>query len=60
MGSASQADGISLVAPMLVGAPSAPVMGAEEDHGSTPARRTRATLRKVCLLWQIIVYSIYG
>ena len=50
MGSVSQADGISLVAPMLVGAPSAPVMGAEEDHGSTPARSTRAALRKVCLL----------
>ena len=50
MGSGSQADGISLVAPMLVGAPSAPVMGAEEDHGSTPARSTRAALRKVCLL----------
>ena len=49
MGSASQADGISLVAPMLVGAPSAPAMGAEEDHGSTLACSTRAALRKVCL-----------
>ena len=47
MGSVS---GISLVAPMPVGAPSAPVMGAEEDHGSTPARSTRAASRKVCLL----------
>ena len=56
MGSESQADGISLVAPMLVGAPSVLAMGAEEDHGSTPASSTLAALRKVCLLWQIIVY----
>ena len=36
------------------------VKGEEEDHGSTPARSTRAAMKKVCLLWQIIVYSIYG
>ena len=34
--------------------------GEEEDHGSTLARSTRAAMKKVCLLWQIIVYSIYG
>ena len=60
MDSASQAEGLSLVAPMLEGAPSAPAMGEEEDHGSTPARSTRVALKKVCLLCQIIAYLIYG
>ena len=60
MDSPSQVEGLLLVAPMLEGAPSAPAMGEEEDLGKTPARSTRAPLRKVCLLWQIIVFSIYG
>ena len=34
--------------------------GEEEDHGTTPACSTRAAMKKVCLLWQIIAYSIYG
>ena len=54
MVSVAQAKGLSLAVPMLEGAPSAPAMGEEEDHGSTQARSTRVTKKKVCLLCQII------
>ena len=54
MDSATQAEGLPLVAPTLEGAPSTPAMGEEEDHGTTPARSTRAAMKKVCLLCQII------
>ena len=48
MDSSSQAEGAQLMASMLEGAPSAPLMVGEEDSGTTPACSTRAALRKVC------------
>ena len=54
MDSVGQATGLSLGVPMSEGAPSAPAMGEEEDHGSTPVRSTWAAKKKVCLLCQII------
>ena len=48
MDSSSQAEGAQLVAPMLEGAPLAPLMVEEEDRSSTLAHSTRAALRKVC------------
>ena len=50
----AQAEGLPLAVQMLEGAPSAPAMGEEEDHGSTPALSTRAAKKKLCLLCQII------
>ena len=54
MDSVGQATGLSLGVPMLEGAPSAPAMDEEEDHGSTPARSTRGAKKKVCLMCLII------
>ena len=44
----------------MEGAQSAQAMGKEEDLGTILACSTQAVLKKVCLLWQIIAYSIYG
>ena len=54
MDSSSQAEGALVVAPILEGAPLVPLMVEEEDRGTTPAHSTRAAMKKVCLLCQII------
>ena len=54
MDSASQGEGLPLVAPTAEGAPSVPAMGEKEGHGTTPACSTRAAMKKVCLLCQIV------
>ena len=58
MDSSSQAEGAPLVAPRLEGAPSAPLMVGEEDSCTKPVHSTRAAMRKVCLLCQIV--SVFG
>ena len=58
--SVGQATGLLLGVPMPEGAQLALAMGEEEDHGSTPARSTRAAKKKVCLLCQIICKFDYG
>ena len=54
MDSVGQVTGLSSGVLMAEGVPSAPAMGEEEGHSSTPARSTRAAKKKVCLLCQII------
>ena len=54
MESAFQGEGHPFVAPTVEGAPSALAMDKKEDHGTTPASSTRAAMKKVCLVCQII------
>ena len=54
MESARQGEGHPFVAPTVEGAPSAPAMDEKGDHGTTPARSTRAAMKKVWLVCQII------
>ena len=60
MDSSSQAEGAPLIAPMLEGAPSAPLMVGEEDSGTTPASSTRAALRKVVDCVRLLANLVYG
>ena len=48
MESARQGEGHPFVAQTVEGAPSAPAMDEKGDHGTTPARSTRAAMKKVC------------
>ena len=60
MDSVGEVTGLSTGVSISEGVSSAPAMGEEEGHGSTPARSTRAAKKKVCLMCQITCKFDYG